>query len=623
MPSDRFDTLIRELEIFARSHPDQYKWRVGWLAVVGYAYFVLLFLLLVIFLVGLQAIGNRYTNFSSSDLNSITAIVCLFAISMMGINFYTPKGIYLKRSQAPKLFTLIDELTTKLDTIKFHHVIINHEVNAGVLQLPRIGIVGWETSYLFIGLPLMHALSPDQFRSVLIHEFAHLSNHDSRFSKWIYQLRYRWLHIKDSLLLYPLLKWYVPFFNAYSFVLARMNEYAADRTAAEMVGLETESHSQIQLYLTDALLNRYFWQKFTQQARLQSEPPDNAISQQLQLIQTGANSLEAEAWLALALTKNTHNEDTHPCLRDRLAALGCTVPTLPSVLEISAAQYFLEDEFSAIATQLNKEWQTENREWWINLHQRSQIQQIQLDVLNQSSKQRVLSVNELWQQATLTSLLQSKNAAIPLLEALLEREPFHIAANYMLGEILLDKLELSQEEGDHGIFYLETVMQREPIYIASCCELIYQFLLKQGNKIKAQQYLEFLRKNIDQCQKAAQERHKIESDNLFLPHDCSSTEIGELALQLANYPEIQSVHLVRKVVEYFSNRPLYVLAITRRFLRSPDGSFYRYDYLSQILLEEITFPERGEWVIKILTENDKLGRVIRKVSSTTIYRHHF
>lgn len=87
------------------------------------------------------------------------------------------------------------------------------------------------------------------------------------------------------------------------------------------------------------------------------------ITQQLQLIQTGATPLEAEAWLALALTKNMHNEDTHPCLRDRLAALGWTIPTLPSVLKISAARYFLEDEFSAIATQLDREWQTENREW--------------------------------------------------------------------------------------------------------------------------------------------------------------------------------------------------------------------------------------------------------------------
>jgi hypothetical protein len=620
MPSDQFDTLVRELEIFAGSHPDRYKWRVGWLAVVGYAYFVLLFLLLVAFLIGLQVIGNRYTNFSSSDLNSITAIVCLFAIPILGINFYTPKGIYLKRSQAPKLFTLIDELTTKLDTVKFQHIIINHEVNAGVLQLPRIGIIGWETNYLFIGLPLMQALSPDRFRSVLIHEFAHLSNHDSRFSNWIYQLRYRWLHVKDSLLLYPLLKWYVPFFNAYSFVLARMSEYTADRSAAEMVGLETEAHSQIQLHLTDALLNRYFWQSFTQQARSQSEPPHNVISHQLELIQTGATALEAEAWLALALTKNTHNEDTHPCLRDRLAALGCTVPTLPSVVEISAAKYFLEDQFSAIATQLDREWQTENREWWINLHRRSQQQQIQLDVLNKKANHQSLSKKELWQQAKVTSVLQSKNAAIPLLKELLEQEPFHIEANYMLGEILLDVDEI---EGDRGIFYLETVMQREPIYIANCCELIYQFSIEQGDKSKAEPYLELLRKNIDRCQKAARERHNIEPDNLFLPHDRSSTEIGELALQLANYPEIQSAYVVRKVVKYFSDRPLYVLAITRRFLRSADGSFYRYDYLSQILSEEIAFSSKGEWVIKILSDNDKLGKSIIKVSPKTIYRHHF
>jgi len=78
----------------------------------------------------------------------------------------------------------------------------------------------------------------------------------------------------------------------------------------------------------------------------------------------------------------------------------------------------------------------------MNLHRRSQRQQIQLDALNQKSKQQVLSINEQWQQAKITSLLY-KNAAIPLLEALLEREPSHIAGEWVV-KILSDNDKLGR-----------------------------------------------------------------------------------------------------------------------------------------------------------------------------------
>ena len=39
------------------------------------------------------------------------------------------------------------------------------------------------------------------------------------------------------------LGWYVPYFNAYTFVLARANEYQADRASADLVGADVAAHA--------------------------------------------------------------------------------------------------------------------------------------------------------------------------------------------------------------------------------------------------------------------------------------------------------------------------------------------------------------------------------------------
>ncbi|MEG4802819.1 M48 family metallopeptidase [Microcoleus sp. ARI1-B5] len=134
---------------------------------------------------------------------------------------------------------MVDELTTKLQAPRFHNILLNREFNAAVVQVPRLGIFGWQKNYLLLGLPLMQSLSLEQFKAVRAHEVGHLSRNHSRFAGWIYRIRKTWLQIYErlhqseqhgaSILFNSFLEWYWPSFNAYSFILARMDEYEADR----------------------------------------------------------------------------------------------------------------------------------------------------------------------------------------------------------------------------------------------------------------------------------------------------------------------------------------------------------------------------------------------------------
>ena len=64
---------------------------------------------------------------------------------------------------------------------------------------------------------------------------------EGRFGAFIYRLRLTWGTIQDltgqwqgwaSKPFRSLVGWYAPYFNAYTFVLARANEYEADATSA-------------------------------------------------------------------------------------------------------------------------------------------------------------------------------------------------------------------------------------------------------------------------------------------------------------------------------------------------------------------------------------------------------
>ena len=50
----------------------------------------------------------------------------------------------IKRSDFPKLFAEIDSLSSELDSLRIHEVILDQNLNAAVVQHPRLGVLGWQ-----------------------------------------------------------------------------------------------------------------------------------------------------------------------------------------------------------------------------------------------------------------------------------------------------------------------------------------------------------------------------------------------------------------------------------------------------------------------------------------------
>ena len=252
----QFIELVKQSEAEAEQDINRYKIKLALFAALGYGVIFAVLITLVL-LVG----GTVVTALVSSSLFLLLVkkkFIFLILIAIwtflraLWVKFDPPSGYLLERDKYPELFQEIDHLTHTLDALTIHQVILDDRLNAAVVQHPRFGLFGGQQNTLFLGLQLLLALSPQEMKSVLAHEFGHLSGNHSRFSGWIYRVRITWFRVMEAFdqsnsfgagLMRRFFDWYAPKFSAYSFALARNNEYEADRVAAELTSPATAARS--------------------------------------------------------------------------------------------------------------------------------------------------------------------------------------------------------------------------------------------------------------------------------------------------------------------------------------------------------------------------------------------
>jgi len=188
MERAEFESLVTRMEHLAKEQPAAYRRRVFGLAALGYGYLLFVVLLLLV-LCALAAISVRYLRAAGVKLVIILGALLLAILRSLWIKWEPPEGERVTRNTAPELFQLLDELQRRLRTPPVHEVLVTSELNAGVMQVPRLGLFGWHRNYLLVGLPLMKGLTLEQFKSVLAHELGHLSRGHARSANRIYRLR--------------------------------------------------------------------------------------------------------------------------------------------------------------------------------------------------------------------------------------------------------------------------------------------------------------------------------------------------------------------------------------------------------------------------------------------------
>lgn len=299
MKYEQYTGLIKRLENFAAENPKTYQNRVVLLASLGYAYFLFIILVALsiptILFVAIWFYPNILLILLRLGKVGILAIIMALAafgfiwstLKVLWFQLPPPEGTELQRSDAPHLFEMVEEASNALKTPQPQRILLNDQFNASIVSLPRWGGLTSET-FLNVGLPLMQALSPEQFRAVVAHEMGHLSSRHGSYAAWIYRLRESWARFLEfessrgksvSFLYARFLQWYFPYFNAYTFVLARAQEREADRCAVHLSGIKHAGEALINCELKASAIGNSFWKEVLDQAAVQSAPPDQVFSQ--------------------------------------------------------------------------------------------------------------------------------------------------------------------------------------------------------------------------------------------------------------------------------------------------------------------------------------------------------
>ncbi len=558
----KFDLLVRRLERSVRHQTSgNYQLRVAAIAAIGYGYIwsICVALFGSLWLVRwLMEVSQRRA--ISIEPNFLWMLFGLVAIAIFWVEHQPiAKDLEIQRVDFPELFATLDELRERLNAPKIHHVIISYDHNAAVYQTPRLGWLGWYRNYLLLGLPLMQSLSPAQFQATLAHELGHLAGNDNLFVSWIVRVRQMWerLTCDNNLFIFQwFFRWYEPLIRAHSFVLVRDREYAADALAKRIAGREIAASDLIQTYIYQHYLQESFTRQLDRQAIERDTPPDDVVTQMLAALRQPLDPQIAQIWLGLILGEATDTDDTHPCLSDRLAAVGYSSPIswTPQPLPVTAAEYYCGDRLAGLATKLDLVWQEQRQAAWLDRYQQAQYQREYLAKLTSQAVTTLLTLSEATSQAELTATLHDELLALPLWRSILARAPQHPQANYQVGKTLVI-------DGDcDGCAYLERAIELDPDLVIPSCEELYRFYTLQGDLATAEIYLDWRQQHLPKQWRSKLERKLTDTDR-FVPHDLDVEVVNEIRNKLIDNPLVERAYLVCKPLQIFSDRPLYILGL--------------------------------------------------------------
>jgi Zn-dependent protease with chaperone function len=636
MTHDEYAALVARLEPMAAAHPTQYRVQVGVLAALGYAYAIGVVLFLV------AAIGLLIWGLIESRTGVILVKLALPLLALLGaigrafwVSVPPPKGRVLARAEAPTMFAEIDAVRRAVNAPAPHRVIITDELNASVQQVPRLGIFGWNRSYLAIGLPLLSSLTRDQFRAVLAHEFGHLSRSHARFGSWMYRVRGTWRIIEQAiherrsqlgrLLVDKFVDWYEPYFRAYSFVLARLHEVEADRTAAKVAGAQVAAQALVALEIRSRYMNDVLWPRVSARIVDEPTPPRTAFTGLVERIPDELPVRTAEAWLDDEMRVSSGVDDPHPPLAERLESLGvspydrATLAIMteqlsrPLVFAETAASHLLGALAPSLASELDERWCDLASASWKDRHRHLAKAKAGLSQLADSAKEGPLTPDQQFRMADWTEDLQGSEAAMPIVAELVENNPTHASGLFMLGRMLLDRRD------DAGVAHLERVIAIDPNAAGAASALIARHLQRVGRGREAITYRTRAEAALAEEAAAQEERRKVEPHDTLATAPLEDAQRTRLREQLQEYPAVDRAWIGRKMTRYGHDNPFLVLAVLRV------EAWWRYEsegsrnYLVSKLAESLELPA-GTLIVMIDQKRRWLQRSLSQLESSEVYR---
>lgn len=566
MTREQYEQRIARLESAAAADPGRYKFRVVAFALFGYAYLALLVLGLLAALVGALA-SVLYLKLLGIKLVLVLAPFVWLVLRSLVVHIAPPTGVTLSRAEAPALFERIERLRRAARAPRLHRVVVNEEFNAGIAQVPRLGLFGWHRNYLVLGLPFLNALAPQQLDAVLAHEIGHLSGGHARLGNWLYRLRAIWSQLLDELhrtghrgggMIRSFFEWYVPRFNAYSFPLARANEYAADAMSTRLTSPSTAAEALTAVNVVGGFMGERYWPDVFKQADETPSPTLTPLARFADALDGIGSNYDVERSVQAAMARSTSVDNTHPALGDRLRAIGAA-PSLRLPRPHESALELLGTARDRVIAQLDRRWQNLVGHDWRKRYDQVQQARARLAELNDAAQARELEPGEGVERSRLESAHGTgTDAALEQLRELHRRFPDNALVNFQLGATLLDRGDTTGQASIERAIELD-VGAAEPGYAS-----LRDFHWRNGDTAQAHEWNARAVDAREEDDASRKERSHLYPTDRLLPPSIDAQTRDAIAGELVRLGKVKRAWIVRKHLAVRPLPPLHVIGFSLR-----------------------------------------------------------
>ena len=557
-----FETIVKKAEQEFANNPKGYKNKLRNLAFFGYGYLFFILLLCLGFLGVMAFFSIKSTVFLllliKNKLIFVVLVVVYVIFRSLMVRIPPPQGYVLTKKKAPEVFASIEAMQQELKTPKIHEIIVTPELNAAIQQTPRLGIFGWQKNTLILGAELLMVLNTEQTKAVIAHEMGHLSGGHSRFNGWIYRLRMSWMNILHTVgyvngvarwVFGKFFAWYAPYFNAYSFALARANEYEADAIATRITSGDDLSEALVTMQVVATTFSEDYWEDLEKKAFDESKLSIEhyvGIRSALHNYSFTQDKVEEAIYKGMKLKANL--DDTHPSLKDRITAVNGTAVFAYNP-EASAARAWFGAHFDEVLENIGKDWVEWNSSRWYELHERGNQAVERLQELDAMEEMRQ---DDMVEKANIHLFLGKKNTALKVFKQIFDQDKSEPNALYHLGSELLDR------NNTKGIQLLQKLMANEN-YMNAAGERLYAYYQDQEMEDEAEHVLQQLEKQYDIEEAFYDEISHHTADDIFRSIELSKKEEEALKVSLQKIKGIDHTWIATKKINTQFNQNFVII----------------------------------------------------------------
>lgn len=479
------------------------------------------------------------------------------------------------RGDAPALFDCIDQVQRAAAGPVMDAVFIDNSLDASVDVMRRFGFFGAPSRWMIIGLPLMQALTVDQFKAVIAHEYGHVVSTQDKTVAAIYQWRALFLRLRDVLHVrrgagdglfaracHALADRIVPFFDRLTKPLAREAELNADAVAAKLVSGQTTADALLRLHLAARYVSDVFWPSVDKHARTCAQPNVAPLRHAQKAFARMRTWPRHDAWMREILARETDPADAHPGVAERIRAMQAA-PRLAPLASVAASS-LLGARYDQLRSDFDTDWRRDVAARWQSTHEGAQQALKRLSELDQVADFEPLDPALAVERAVLADENIGREAALMRYKEALAWDDGNARAWLAVGSIL------AAQGNERALKCLTRAGALADHLRLAAMSKQYQYYAATGDVTHAARLMDDIRTEEERHRTAHEQIGQIARTDTLAPHALGADQLRAIGVVLTAFGSYKNAFLLRKHADHLPALFGYHLVLVPEVRKVPD-----------------------------------------------------